>query len=338
MKRFNILLLACLITGSHLQSEDTLKTHKEELITPSAGPHVENGADVFITANILYWKATQFGLEFAYSNPNNPHSTRGSNFIPNFQFEPGFQVGFGLKFAHDNWDVYANYTWFHPQNQSQIFTNNQNGLDFFQTSQFDQTYSSGKMDFLYKLDVIDFEIGRNFLISEYLALRPFVGLKAAWNREVSKQYFSNANHYLIRINQKSFEIGSRLGLDSHFNINSNWSLYGNSAFSVLSSKTKNHIHTIENQNLADETLLSTVADKQNYIQPVVELELGIQWDVWSESEEYHLGVDFGWEYQYWNNNLYSRVPIIGSSDITSTNLKGGDLSIMGLNIKFRFDF
>jgi hypothetical protein len=329
------------LTSLSFTFADNVATKKDLYVTPSAGPRVENGADVFITADLIFWEATQKGYDFAYSHPITGSSSKGTVYYANFQFDPGFQAALGLQLGHDGWDTLVNYTWFHPQHKTRNFSDTSDDLLYSQVGNEDSIYINGKLYYQYELDVIDFEIGRNFFISQYLSLRPFLGLKTAWNRQYSKQYFDAADfNYLIRLSQKSFEIGPRAGANAHYTINSNWSLYANTAFSALSNDCKNTAQATEVADDGAETLLSNTSDKQVITQPVLELGLGIQWDIWSDTEEYHLGLSAGYDFQFWNNNLYTRVPIINqdTQSISSLDLKSGDLSIQGLNIKIRLDF
>lgn len=93
----------------------------EGVITPNAGPCVINGADLFITAEFLYWTIRQDHLAFAFSTPEiiDPlviPEGKGSVFHPDWEFNPGFKVGLGILFDHDGWDLYANYTWIRSKN------------------------------------------------------------------------------------------------------------------------------------------------------------------------------------------------------------------------------
>ena len=336
-----ILLSACVFNIIHADdtysSQNSNSEHQIKPITPIAGPRVENGADVFITANFLLWEATQKGYPFAYTTPIIDDTLDGTIYYPNYQFDPGFQVGLDLEIGHDGWDIYTNYTWFHTETHKRN-VNEKQELSFYQYSSRENSMWTGSMDFRFLLDVIDFEIGRSYYISEDLALRPFAGIKVAWNREHAKQYLDDIIYfYTIETRQKAFEIGLRTGLDSNFKINKNWSVFGNAAFSLLSSNVEANSKALESD---PELTITNFKNELDTIQPVVELSLGICWDIWSESEEYHLGISAGYDLQYWNNNLYTKVPIIDSNynKIDSVATKAGDLSIQGLNIKFRFDF
>ena len=96
------------------------------VITPPVAPAVNHGADVFISADFIYWKAYQEGLEYANSAVNalaasglTPGATlnQGTFATPQTKFEPGFKVGLGLEFEHDGWDLFAQYTWLAPQHK-----------------------------------------------------------------------------------------------------------------------------------------------------------------------------------------------------------------------------
>jgi hypothetical protein len=336
----NLLSIFMAFFAFQLHAENLPVLTDDAKITPIAGPRVENGADVFITADLIYWDMTQKGLSFAESIPISGDQTQGRIFYPEFNFDAGFQVGLGLQLGHDGWDIYTNYTWFHPETHSKSFQDESLDLSYTQVGNPNKPYTFGKMDFDIKFDVIDFEIGRNYFISEDLTLRPFYGLKVVWNKQLTTQIFDDFidNIYYIKNTQKAFGIGFRTGVNSCFKINDNWSLYGNLAFDAISNSVKNFLNSyddFENPN----TLLAQYYDKQVTIQPITEISMGILWDLWSDSQEYHLGVSAGYDFQYWNNNLYSKFPIFSDDNqIIGTERKSGDLSIQGLNIRLRFDF
>ena len=64
-------------------------------ITPPAGPLVSNGADVYLTADFIWWKAQQDGLAFAVNGINAPGEatdvSKGHLHQPHFKYEPGFK-------------------------------------------------------------------------------------------------------------------------------------------------------------------------------------------------------------------------------------------------------
>ncbi|MCF7806393.1 MAG: hypothetical protein K9M13_01850, partial [Simkaniaceae bacterium] len=122
------------------------------------------------------------------------------------------------------------------------------------------------------------------------------------------------------------------GAHTVWSFNRNWSLFGDFAANVLS--TRSHILAQNKQfviaNSSSVTYFQNIEKKISYIQPLLEMLLGIGWDMWMQDDEYHLGIKIGWEEQMWfGNNNY----ILGS-------LSGGnaDMSIQGFVFKARFDF
>ena len=73
----NILLsIAFLAASQMLHSDDQLNKQNattpsamndQMVITPSAGPVVKHGADIFVDADFIYWTARQDGLPYVYT-------------------------------------------------------------------------------------------------------------------------------------------------------------------------------------------------------------------------------------------------------------------------------
>lgn len=310
-------------------------------ITPIAGPRVEEGADVFLTADLIYWDAVQSGLGFLETIPTGLDDAVGQVYYPDFNFDAGFQLGLGLQLGHDGWDITTNYTWFHPELRTQPFVDDNLSLRYAQLGNPSSSYVQGKCDFSMELDVIDFSIGRNYFISEFTTLRPFAGLKVVWNEQKISQVFDDTidNLFTIKNTQKAFGMGLRSGMDTFFKFNENWSLYSTLAFDVLSYRVKNYLKGSD-ETTPSASILVQSEDSQLVILPITEMSFGVLWDIWSDNEEYHLGVSGGYDFQYWNNHLYTIIPIFSdtSGELDKLMRKSGNLSIQGINIRFRFDF
>ena len=158
-------------------------------ITPNAGPKVQQGLDVFITADFIWWKATQDGTEYAatgiqfYSPPilfeNVP---KGEAKTVGEDWAPGFKIGLGLNLDHGGWDLYAQYTWLHAHNSNSI----SNRL-YDRPGVIGQTFGVANEIFILgdratgswdlRFNVIDLELGRNFYLDQFMTMRPFIGLK-----------------------------------------------------------------------------------------------------------------------------------------------------------------
>ncbi|WP_420421463.1 Lpg1974 family pore-forming outer membrane protein [Simkania sp.] len=354
-------------TSSHSSSQDTSGqgtyqrgTYRE--ITPNAGPRVAHGADVFITANFIWWKATQDGTNYAISGVlgNNSGqlvpipggiSSQGSVKDPDFGWKPGFKVGLGLNLSHDGWDLYAQYTWFQSSDSSSTSSPGiTNGIPAATPSLIavGETRRSGDWDLHF--NVIDLELGRNFYVSQFLTLRPHAGFKGTWQYQdfdirirpeggfalldpqnpgvpflfpVGSTYKASQDHDL-------WGLGVRFGLDTGWYLAKNWSIYARAAWTAM--WTHYDVDRKDTLSTDDPNLHTTFVNTEldNYrVRYVAELELGLRWEIWFYDDNYHFAIQAGWEEQVWLNY---------GSFIRIYNDVQNDLSLHGLNLKFRFDF
>ncbi|MCB1117245.1 MAG: hypothetical protein KDK50_01545 [Chlamydiia bacterium] len=307
-----------------------------KVITPNAGPRVCMGADVFVTADFILWTYRQEGMEFAMTGSTGTVTSQGRVFEPSFGLEPGFKVGLGLNLGHDGWDVFAEYTWLTTNATRKVRDNNTMTNLWNGGSQAQVLTGSWDSDF----NVIDLELGRNFFVSQYLTLRPHYGLKGSWQSQDFK-VISDVNNILTgnllsrRTMKQGFDywgIGIRTGMDTAWHFTKCWSIYGNFALSALWSgfdidrkdETFNNTNGVTTQNVNTENDFKTVL-------PVLEIALGLRWEMWFSNDDYHFGIDAGWEEQvWWGMNRY----IV----LSQPQRDNGDLTFQGLTLKFRFDF
>jgi hypothetical protein len=318
-----------------------------QTITPSAGPRVENAIDGVFTVDFIYFDATQTGLDFARNNlqDSSEVTSQGSIYYPNFGFDPGFRLGFGLDLAHDAWDVMAEYTYFHTGTRTNSYTYADTATQTVDNLADQETLTSARSHWRLKLDVLDVDLGRNYYISQYLAMRPFFGAKTLWNRETYNvtaagpqlALDNTAAQRQIRQYQYAFGFGIRTGLDTSWQFTRNWNIYGNAAFSLMNTHQKVEVKTLQYTEAGVFTgyTQSAVSD-QNTIQPVVEFGMGLGYDCFFDDDNYHFGIKAGWEFNYFNNNNYFVQPFGISAD--DQLFRFGDLSIQGFDLQLRLDF
>lgn len=332
-------------------SDQQMKQDKTKQITPEASPRVEDGADVFLTADFIYWSVREEGLSFATSGfeTNNVGSatlSKGSVYEPDFKWDPGFKVGLGLALGHDGWDIFLQYTWMNSNSDSEKATNTTSAAtDLLSTWIFDPadpskplTLAKGSWSLNY--NTADLELGRHYFISHYLTLRPHVGLKASWQKQKNRvKYQETANGGVItetRLNMRErfFGIGLCAGMNSNWHFDKNWSMYGDFALSALASHfsvdQKYTNFNITNSVASQSLVLANFKNTIDTIKPVLELGMGVQWDYWFNDDSYHVGLSLGWEQQlWWGMNQFQN---------TFTGADYGDLTMQGVTFKFRFDF
>ncbi len=325
------------------------------MITPRVDRIKGDAMDWVISADYTYWTAREKGLEYAFSITEqgvNPEEDidQGQVYRPGNKWASGFKVGLGTDFCHDGWDLYAEYTWFKK-------TDNSHTPDDFTTVRAiepgvfilvdafwdinanvfnDQTgYSGASAQWRLNMNVVDLELGRNFYVSPRLMLRPFYGLKGAWNKQHMDVSFTGLTNTSSMTNKiKNWGIGVRAGMDTSWHFSRNFSIIGDMAFTGLWEEFKvKRFDTITN-NATDIVSGSIINLKENQytVEPVIEWMLGLKWETGLSCDAYHLAITAAWEEQVWfEQNNFLRIP--GTASVS-----GDSLSLQGLTVDVRFDF
>ncbi|MCH9630953.1 MAG: hypothetical protein S4CHLAM37_09640 [Chlamydiia bacterium] len=354
----------------------------DRVITPNASPVVRSGVDLFLFADYLYWTAREDGLGYIQSGVTitddrdvyvrdstalAPVLTQGKTHYVSPKFDSGFKGGLGFDMGHDGWDLMATYTWFRTKQNGKA-TNDPNTLgkklvpiwSFSQASRLQNvsfSFANNKASWTYRLNNIDLSIGRSFFVSPYLILRPHVGLKGTWQkqkynikynditgtREENDATIATSGYYHIRFDQKYWGVGLRGGLESAYQFNQNFGIYGNFAVATLwgqfDVKRKDHCEDSETSTTGDVSSVTTIPlslvtnAENNFhsLNGVFELELGLRYDVWFSDNDYRFRIQAGWENQLWlAQNQFK--------DFSEANALYGNLVFQGLSARIRFDF
>jgi hypothetical protein len=329
-------------TGSNMQSNSNKDAAKPMMnqITPPAGPLVNNGADVYLTADFIWWKAQQDGVTFAYtgySGDQDVDTSKGSELEPHFKYEPGFKVGLGVLCGHDNWDIFAQYTWLnvpkHATKKSSDSDNLYSTLQNHHGSDEDALLSTtGEWGF--KMNVLDLEMGRNFWISKRLTLRPHIGMKFSWLKQdwdVSSTDLHNdeIGSHTHDFDLSEFGVGVRGGVNTAFYLWNKWSIFGDLDVTALWNDFKSSrkdTHTLDD-------VTSTPLNIHYHpftVTTVLEMALGLRFETIFSKGRYMYMLQAGWEEQIWFNQ--------GQFINLSSPNAIGNLTMEGLTIKTGFWF
>lgn len=324
-------------TSNAMYEPEGVTTNPKELITPPVAPRVTHGADVFLTADFIWWKSQISGLEYATIGSK-------SKELP-FQFEPGFKVGLGVDMAHDGWDLYAQYTWLNtPKHSNHLSVPGHLGFSTLVSAFSTPTIgalsviptSSASASRKASFNVLDVELGRNFFISKRLTLRPNFGLKFAWlDEHIHFHYNGNTTYTTIatadsHFKQYLFGVGGRAGLNTVWHFSPCWGLYGDVALTALWGKFNDKVRIkLLTSGQTESVETSNVHEKSQYVIPVIEYGIGLTYMTWFYDESYMFSLKAGWEEQIWvHYNQLLNVP----------SKYNGDLSMQGLTIQAGFAF
>jgi hypothetical protein len=363
MKKFSLTAIPVLIAAVSSLSADSMgnrcsknastqtTTQPMHTITPSANPMVTDCCDPFITADFIWWKAEEDGLAFAYTGgaATDASASRGTVYQPKFKYEPGFKVGAGLKFKHDGWDLYANYTWLRANHRSKSVT--APGSSALFSNYFVQSVAAtvdpividGSASGKWKLhfNVVDLELGRNFWISQWLTLRPHFGLKGSWNHQKFGVSYTDVTttiggigtvaDYSLNFKQHQWAVGLRTGLDTAWYMWKKWCIYGEFAISAMCNHFNDKTSEVETSALLAGGSSTTLNSKRHSrpVTEVLELALGLRFETTFHNDDYLFMLQAGWEEQIWFNENQLFSPFTTSSQ---------NLTLQGLTIKAGFEF
>lgn len=322
-----------------------------------AGPRVCEGTDLFITVDFIWWTAREDGLAYAVDGLNDSTTDdiakEGSVHHPDWEWTPGFKVGLGYNLWHDDWDIYAQYTWLHFEGDRSSTTSPNLTNDFLSPTWFvlntsDITKATGRWDLHF--NVIDVELGRNYFVSQYLTLRPFVGFKGTWQHQDYKVRYVNGPDSStddtvstrMRQDHDMWGIGIRTGVNFAWMFTRCFSLFSDWALTALMTEydidRKDRLETVDSSGNITASVLNVNTQNEFYtLKGVLELDIGLRWEMWFGcNDAYHFMLQAAWEEQLWwnQNNMIQ----IGNGNFGVGEKAHGDLMLHGLTIKARFDF
>lgn len=352
---------------------------------------------LYIVADFLYWYGRDSNLIFAQETEGIRVIELDSGFlVPAFfnlptknrrfsqHYWPAFRIGLGSHWSSDGWDTLVDWTYYHTKNhQSKSVDPLQLGvatdfllspwtnplfgtdLDFAATGiaffGFAPIYTTIKAKWKERLNIIDFEIGRNFWLSKLMKMRPYIGVRGAWDRntfsvnnilESTIGIISSDN---VHFKNKYWGVGLLTGVQPSFSFCNGFSLFGNLDGSLIWGKFRiKRRESITNRLLSLTTspfIIPHMKEKFSGMQAILDLAAGVRFDSNFCCDRYYLALDVGWEQHYWFNH-FCRYKLKGglgglSRDSGFTELHFltsewdevyGDFTFGGIFVGLRVDF
>jgi hypothetical protein len=283
--------------------------------------------DLFVTGSFIYWHADQDGMTLAYpaiAGSTVPAPGIDRVMVQNFTYKPGFKVGLGANFDHDNWVGFVEYTWFHQTTT----TSNQtaaSGLNLY-SPWFSTTANLTGLSSKWRtnLDILDATMSRPFYQGRYLTIVPFGGLRGAWIRQnlrlagTSTVFSSPVSHN----HSNSWAVGPRCGLQSHWLLGWGFRVEGDVAGSLLYTRYTSVTHR-------DDTTNFTVGFNEfNTVRPMADMGLGLGWGSYFDCQNYHFDLLATYDFNVmWGQNMIRYAANQGQS---YAGLQPADLHLQGL--------
>lgn len=256
----------------------------------------------FFGAEFLYWTVKEGStLQYAYRK-NFPvfqvgpqdgaaMGLAGRAQKANFNWDPGFRLKAGYQFGHDNWQLFAEYTWFHARGRNTskkpagFATQDDNELIPVLAVTFPTIFTSFvnevKSHIRFTENILDLKVERFVGLSKYLVLGFNAGYEGAWIAQHWKlMALSNpvfAQHTLTKENWHFSGAGPLIGVDSDWYLTKNFTLYFNGMGSILYGFYDHFVETLPSTGVVN-NILQRAHSKNHHFVPHTTLEIGLDWD------------------------------------------------------------
>lgn len=242
---FAVAVLLISSIGNAYGNNDSLNCNESSLCNPCQPSCCVRG---FISADLLYWRAFESGLDDCYAIEFCDDVSSGGTVVsrfkgkgrnPHFNWDPGFRIGAGVSLENSQWALAAFWTHFHSHAHS--------------------SHNPGhKLKWKLDLDIVDLVLAYDYDLNTCAHLRPFIGLR--WANIDQNLHLNSGRHSFSstsscsstsswdsqftnnRKKQDFFGVGPLIGLEADWAMGCGFSFYINGAFSWLYGKFKVKLH------------------------------------------------------------------------------------------------
>lgn len=303
-----------------------------------------DGFGLYLTGDALYWKMFEAGTEFVYTDVNRVLD-QASNLQPiigkskkvDFNWNWGYRVGAAYTIPCSAWGTYLNYT--HLDNKGKKSAEQPpNGVlaPLYLTYTPAHTFSA-LSKWNVSFSTLDLEFGRDFFVSRYLNLRPYVGIRGARiNQHVHAHYvdFVDSIDDHVSLKNNFSGVGLRGGLGSQWFFWKRFNFCLDASASLLRGRFK--VKFIENATIPFFPTTGILNDRYSALIPNVQFYLGFGWETCA-CGSWSCAIKAGYESQYWWNQ--NQIP---HSEVSIRFPYGrridDDLGMHGLTVKGEIDF
>jgi hypothetical protein len=293
--------------------------------------------------DFLYWKATADTLRFAMTN-NTATSPTSFMIEQKFGYNPGVRAALVVPILYDEWEMATTYTRFYSTSPAKHISDPEGDLfptlDYvgWVTSPTSTGAFAAKAKWTLKINAIDFEFRRPFVLGKSLMLQPLMGVKAASVQQLWHVFYtptpaaivSNQPSRNITMRSNVWAVGPKFGVAMRFLIPKQISLSIASDVSLMVGYMSGRSKYAEQAGLPFN--LTIFKNKKTRVYEMQRIECAFsKW--WSIKNDSSLELTAGWEVQYWWHQLRTN----WYSTITNPN-GGADLTLQGPFMRGSWNF
>ena len=324
----------CFEQGLEMPVNQTMAAHSYPART-----EVRGSWDIWAKGSFLYWQARQENMDLALvSDSTNPQFTDGSVSTvahPHYKYKPGFKALLGINHDYDNWESFAEYTWFHEMTDTVIEPGTANLFPmqiYGATSTPPSSYLSANQSWDLKMDIADISIGRGYYSGTKLILVPFFGARGALIRQHLNTVYDNT----LSVESKTISqgIGPRTGANGKWVLGYGFRLIGDASADILYTRYNYFMNQKVTGNLAQNF---TLKEKRNdFLRAHADLELGFGWGSYFDNYNWFVDLSATYGFQvFWDQNMFRSS--VGNG-FAASHAPNGNLYIHGLTANLKLDF
>lgn len=311
--------------------------------TALANPNLD-GYGFYLSGDVLLWHMMIDDNDYAVTNTG-AAGVVGNVKHSDFEWNWGFKVGTGYYAEHDGWNTGFNFTWFNADSHDSESVStgqivplhgNPEGLDAASVA---YNYASSHWSSQYY--DLNWQIGRNFFVSKYLALNPNLGVRTSWFYNTRKDTATKGSTANFSMTDRCnfWGVGPAVGLDAKMFFGRNFSLYGSTGGSLLWGRFTPHFTSFDN---IAATTDDNVRSNFHRVVPAVTLALGLAYDTNFYDDSFNFGIKLGYESQYFFRVVQTLDFAEGSAasdpSVAIVTRNNGDLMMHGFNLNLNFSF
>jgi hypothetical protein len=310
-------------------------------------------AGVFLTGEFIYWKARQEELNTIGTFSLEQNGV--DRFVDikvkeiDFKYSPGFKLGLGGNLPFDGWDLYVNWTHLHnnPVTTYRSSTHNLINTERLEGGGAPFVTNHAKVSYDLMLNIIDFDWGRRYFVSDTWSVRPSFGGKTFWIHQKIRYDYENVQTIpfpnigvitgfpeFLNATNDYWGIGPYFAFEGKWNFGWGIGLLGKVSGALVwgkfEQKARSDQNDLEGGDGGPPTVtISHVLQEGNAhrVRPAAQMFVGLDWEWCFIPNRLSTQFRIGYETQfYWGQLLNLR------------GLEESDLSIEGLTVVGRIDF
>ncbi len=298
---------------------------------PNVSARPESQHHLYAILDVLYWHATE-NIAWAQTLHGPTPPSAGDFNSASFGWDPGIRAGLGYNLNHDAWDTQLYYTWFRTSTSDTIPLNSGDVSSIFIGAFVSATsfYKTASLKWNILFNMFDWDLGRNFFVSDRLSFRPFLGIKGGWIHQSLNTHWENPDFTVLHLFNSAEEnlknnfwgVGPKMGVNGKWNFvqrcRNSFGLFGDfqGAFLWGHWSFKDFFHNTLSQTIP---ALFEPKDLGTLMFGVL---MGFSWDAAFNRDRSHFTARLGYEIQDWLNQ-YQIFEAANGPNKKSLFLQGG---------------